>query len=372
MAVVTSKRLKILHLISGDLWAGAEAVALNLLKQLKYYEDMDTSVIIFNDGKLADGLRSIGVNTHVIDEKRHSFCQILHQTWGLIGSIHTDIIHSHRYKENILAYLLSQRCSGIKLVSTQHGLPELFSNKKSITQQIKIKINFIILSRYFRTVAVSEDICNTLIKRYGFRKDRVEVIHNGFEIPEYFPPQAGERPFTIGTSGRMFPVKDYPLMVEIARSVSADSEKNIQFVLAGDGPERLSIAALLVKHGLDSNFKLRGHVDDMNLFYQGLDIYVNTSIHEGIPMTILEALGHGLPVVAPAIGGIMEIVEDGKEGFLIKSRDPNEFAEKCILLKNDKALRKKMSSAARSKAEAFFSAERMAEKYYKLYRSITS
>jgi L-malate glycosyltransferase len=106
----------------------------------------------------------------------------------------------------------------------------------------------------------------------------------------------------------------------------------------------------------------------MNSFYQGLDVYLNTSVHEGIPMTILEALSHGLPVIAPAVGGIVEIIDDGKEGFLIDSRNPHEFAEKCLLLKENRELREKMSRAAREKAEQTFSAKNMAERYYQLYR----
>ena len=99
---------------------------------------------------------------------------------------------------------------------------------------------------------------------------------------------------------------------------------------------------------MSSCFFLKGHQHDMASFYRGLDLYINTSIHEGIPMTILEALAHGLPVIAPAVGGIVEIIEDGKDGFLIDSRDPCRFAEKCLLLMENCELRKTMAKAARA------------------------
>jgi len=105
----------------------------------------------------------------------------------------------------------------------------------------------------------------------------------------------------------------------------------------------------------------------MDIFYQGLDVYLNTSVHEGIPMSILEALAHGLPVIAPAVGGIVEIIDDGTQGFLIGSRTPEDFAKKCLILKENSEERERMARAARERAEQGFSAERMAEQYHQLY-----
>ena len=156
-------------------------------------------------------------------------------------------------------------------------------------------------------------------------------------------------------------------MVEIARAIAATGAEDVRFELAGDGPELPALEDLVQRYRLSSAFFLKGHQEDMVAFYRGLDIFLNTSIHEGIPMTILEALSHGLPVIAPAVGGIVEIIDNGKEGFLIDNRTPRDFAEKCIFLKDNRAERARMARAAREKAERAFSAERMAEKYYLLY-----
>lgn len=156
-------------------------------------------------------------------------------------------------------------------------------------------------------------------------------------------------------------------MVEIACEVVSADRQDVHFELAGDGAERTVIEAMIQNYGLQDRFILKGHQDDMDAFYGGIDIYLNTSVHEGIPMTILEALARGIPVVAPAVGGIGEIITDGVEGFLVKSRDPDAFAEKCLLLRENRELRENMSKAARGRAEQAFSAESMAEKYYRLY-----
>ena len=104
-------RLKIVHLISGDLWAGAETMAYNLLRRLKDYDDLDISVILFNEGRLADKLRASGLAVCVIDEKLNSFRKIVQKVRESIKNYLPDIIHSHRYKENFLDVFVS--CSRV-------------------------------------------------------------------------------------------------------------------------------------------------------------------------------------------------------------------------------------------------------------------
>jgi L-malate glycosyltransferase len=361
-------RLKILHLISGDLWAGAETMAYNLLNRLKDYDDLDITVILFNEGRLADQLRAGGLIVQVVDENLNSFREILRKIRNIVSGNLPDIIHSHRYKENLLALLISRNYRGIELVSTQHGLPEFYIKKTGFMQRLKTRANFFTLARYFTTVAVSEDIRSVLLSRFGFYKERVEVIHNGVELPDLSAPGGKTGPFVIGSSGRLFPVKDYPLMVEIARTVYSTGVRDIRFELAGDGPELHAVESLIQHYGLNAGFVLKGHQDSMDNFYRSLDIYLNTSVHEGIPMTILEALAYGLPVIAPNVGGIVEIIDDGKEGFLIDSRFPDDFAEKCLFLKENQDVRENMALAARAKVGRAFSTEIMARNYYRLYR----
>lgn len=363
-------KLRVIHLISGDLWAGAESMAFNLLSHLKDYTDLDLMVILLNEGKLANNLRRIGTTVHVVDEKQLSSWQILRRTLAIMGTYPPDLIHSHRYKENILAAMAACFRGSIKLIATQHGLPESNRRKTSFTNRLVSRANFQLLSSQFkRTVAVSADIRNSLVKQYAFREESVEAIHNGIEIPESTSTTQKNGTFVVGSSGRLFPVKDYPLMVEIARAMtSAGNGQDISFELTGEGPERTGLEAIVQHHGLQDRFMLKGQQEDMDAFYRGIDLYLNTSIHEGIPMTILEALARGIPVIAPAVGGISEIITDGVEGFLIEGRNPKAFAEKCLLLRENKELREKMSKAARGRAESAFSAEKMAEKYYQLYR----
>lgn len=361
--------LRVCHIISGDLWAGAEVMACHLLKGLQACADLRLEVVLFNEGRLEKELRKAGLCVHVFDESRRSFLRLTQDTRKLLAGNPQDIIHSHRYKENLLAFLVSRGQEKIRLVSTQHGLPETYDHPGSLGWQIKSRANFFVLKKYFDTVvAVSEDIRSFFIKDLGFAEDKVRVVRNAVQIPGQADQKNNGESFVIGSSGRLFQVKDYPLMVSVAQVLSGQG--NISFALAGEGPERTKLEVAIREAGLEKSFNLRGHLHAMDDFYRELDVYINTSVHEGIPMTILEAMARGLPVIAPKVGGIPEVVRDGVEGFLVQGRDPQAFAEKCLLLQMDRKLRNRMSQAARSRVVRDFSVERMTEEYVKVYRRL--
>lgn len=363
--------LRVCHLISGDLWAGAEVMACHLLKQLRTLRNIELTVIVLNERRLARELRAAGLSVQVVDESRHSFLQIANAIRKILAQHPPDILHAHRYKENLLAFLVSRFYPSVCLIATQHGLPETHDHSVSWSGRLKSKVNFFVLYRFFqKVVAVSEDIRTIFVNDLGFVAAHVAVIHNGIEIPRTVSGKAEGDSFVIGSSGRLFPVKDYPLMIRIAQELANMGE--ICFVLAGDGPERGTLEKAIDESGLAARFVLMGHLEDMDSFYQGLDLYLNTSVHEGIPMTILEAMAWGLPVVAPSVGGIPEVIKDGEEGFLLSGRDPAQFAEKCRQLQGDAGLHERMGRAARNKVQSAFSAGAMAQQYEQIYRDLAA
>jgi glycosyltransferase involved in cell wall biosynthesis len=364
--------MKVCQIISGDLWAGAEVMAYNLLKGLRKRPELDISAFTLNYGKLTDQIQKLDIPVRVIDESRGSFPQILLALREALRRNPPDIIHSHRYKENILACLASRGMERIRLIGTQHGMPEAPGNGGYYKYRMASKLNFLLLSYYFhKTVVVSKDIRSSFIKQRVLGENRIEMIHNGIEIPDDHCRIAGGGPLVIGSAGRLFPVKDYPLMVEIAKHVRQGAADKVRFELAGEGPERPKIMEMIQRYGLEKTFILRGFIKDIHNFYDGLDLYISTSIHEGIPMSILEAMARRLPIVAPGVGGFGEIVQDGVEGYLVAGRDPREMAERCLRLINDESLRKRMASAARERVVSEFSLERMARQYHQLYAGLS-
>jgi len=342
----------------------------NLLKGLKTYQDIELSAIILNECTLAEKVSALGVHVLIIDENKNSFTQILGKVRKSLKTNLPDIVHSHRYKENLIAYLASKSGESIRRIATQHGMPEMYGEKRNLKHKILSKINFTILSKYFHAVvAVSKDIQSSFIRKYKLPPKKVGVIHNGVEIPERLYRKKGESTFVIGSTGRLVPVKDYLFMVEIAREFLQQPGR-VRFELAGDGPEIGNIMRSIQQYGLEKSFILHGFVSNMSDFYHGLDLYMNTSMHEGIPMSVLEAMAHGVPVIAPRVGGLMEIIDDGVNGYLVEGRDARDFASRCVSLYENDMLRKQMGSAARNKIISEFSVDQMAQKYYNLYLDV--
>jgi len=364
------RSLRVCHLASGDLWAGAGVMNFQLLKGLKDFKDLDLSLIVLNRGRLADEVENLGIPVDVVDETQFGFTRILKEVKALIKKKQADLIHCHVHNLSILVFLATRSKNAVSLVSTEHGMPELVGRKWNLKYFATNRINLFILSRWFHgTVAVSNDVRSALVERYGFNEKRTFLIYNGTQ--ECDPPiqeRTGED-FTIGSTGRFFSVKDYPLMVEIARDV-VKMESSIRFEIAGDGPEKDRVAEMIRRYGIEKSFLLRGFLEDVTPFYRGIDVYMNTSVHEGIPMSILEAMAHGLPIIAPDVGGLGEIIEDGVQGFLVKGRNPQDFADRCVRLYKDEQLRRQMGVAARDRMKAVFSHHRMAQNYYDLYQMV--
>ena len=360
--------MKVLHILSGDLWAGAEVMTTHLLNGLKANEYIDVIVILFNNRKSANEIKKLGITTIIYDENKKSFPVLVRDCRNTIKCFKPDIIHSHGYKENFLAYISSLGIK-VKLVRTQHGLPEDYANYFSVKYFVRTIFNIYILSRFFNvTVTVSHEIKNQLISKYHCKTDRLHVIHNGINVPVLEKNEPNDI-FVIGTCGRLNPVKNFSLFVDIAAKVQ-QRVPEVKFILAGDGPDKKILQERVEKNGLNENFIFLGQVHDMKQFYSQLKLYLNTSLHEGLPMSVVEAMGHQIPVIAPSVGGLVEIITQDQDGFLVDGRSKFFFIEKCIELYENPDLAARIGRAARKKIKEHFSAQSMTEKYIQLYKLI--
>ncbi len=340
-----------------------------LLKGLLKHNNIQLSAILLNEGKLAEEVRKLGIHLEIVDETRLNFFQMIKKLRNITREFAPDIIHSHRLKENILAYYaINSDKKKISLITTQHGMPEPLSKKIKFLKDMALsKYNIHMLSKHYRyIVTVSEDIRSSYIKQYGIPENKVVVICNGIKKCFDISSKKEKGIFVVGSAGRLFPIKNYTLMVQIAKEVLSKTDK-VRFELAGEGPERDKILRLIDEYNLRQGFVLRGFIDNIETFYHGLDIYINTSLHEGFPMSLLEAMACGLPIIAPKVGGIREMITDGQEGFLVEGRNPKGYSDKCIELMWNKQLIQRMGAASREKVNNEYSMDSMANNYYRLY-----
>jgi len=216
----------------------------------------------------------------------------------------------------------------------------------------------------------SQDIKNALIHDHSFNPTKVVIIHNGIDIPRVTSQKSpSDTVIHIGTVGRMVPVKEFGLFLEVAAEVGKHVP-DVCFSILGEGPLKEELACKVKELKLDEKVRLEVPRADPSTYYASLDLYLNTSLHEGLPLSILEAMACGKPVVASKVGGIPEIISHGEEGFLVEGRDPQEFAKWCLKLIRDKELRILMGQNASKKVTSSFNSLYMAASYYRLYQSL--
>jgi glycosyltransferase involved in cell wall biosynthesis len=170
--------------------------------------------------------------------------------------------------------------------------------------------------------------------------------------------------FVVGTVARLDPVKDLETLVRAIGSPA--TRRPVTLLVIGDGPERSRIEAAARESGGGASVRFLGHRDDARDLLSACDVYANSSISEGISLTILEAMAAGLPVVATQVGGTPEIV-DASCGRLVPSRDAERLATTLGQLANDSALRAALGRTARARVEERFTLDRMIAQYRDTY-----
>lgn len=361
----------ILHILSGDLWAGAEVAIFNLLSQLRHSPEWDLMVLALNDGILTERLRGVGIETHVLPEARTSFVGLCLAAHRLLRRRPIVIVHSHGYKENLLAFLVGRRLGVARLTSTLHGLSEPHV-RGAARARVTARLDYLLLRGCFdRAVAVSADMKRVLVSAHRFRESHVEVIHNGIPVPASAPqPMRPSGVVHIGSVGRMVPVKRFDLFLDVAAHLRQATDR-VRFSLLGDGPLRSALLAKAKALNLGTCVEFLPPQPDPLPYYRSLDIYLNTSLHEGLPLSILEAMACARPVVAPSLGGIPEVVTHGAQGLLVDSAEPGPFTRACLALVANSDLRTAMGENGRTRVAAHFRDTQMAEAYRRLYRELS-
>lgn len=369
-----SGRLRVLHIFSGDLWAGAERMIWTLLRQLSKQQDVEVLALSLNEGELTSALRKSGIETLVLQESGRTFLDLVKETRAAFYGRGINIIHAHRNKENLLAWCIFKRLRAQSLVSTLHGLSEadggwsLARLRRYVVERVD---DGLLRWAFGSVVAVSDDIRQMLVGTKGLCTAQVSVIHNGIDLPSWVQvTRRPAAPFRIGSVGRFVPVKDFPLFIATGK-VLVQAGEDVRLVLLGEGPQKGELQTLVRQEGLDAVVSFADPCADPTEFYRSLDLYLNTSKHEGIPLSLLEAMACGTPVVAPAIGGIPEILRDQEEGILVAARSATAFAQACLRVMHDRNAYDSMGMRARKRVESEFSSEKMAASYLALYRKLS-
>lgn len=370
--------LNILHLASGDLWAGAEMQLYTLARALHRRNDTHVTVILLNPGELERKLRDAGVAVSVLDETRLPAHRLL---WTLIRTVRTlqpDVIHTHRFKENVLGGMAAWLNGRIPSLRTTHGAPEHRVAWWRLPASL-VALSDWAVGRYLqaRNIAVSAELAELL--RTRFPPERIDVVPNGIDVEETLRLGQGECPFAqappptlhVGIAGRLMPVKRLDLFIRIAEDILRQrGRQQWCFHIIGDGPLRGELEAQCAALGVGDNVRFEGHRTDIYRWLRHLDLLVMCSDHEGLPMIVLEAMALGTPVVAHAVGGIGAVLEGGASGVLVKTHHVEAYVKEILALADDPGRREALREAAARRVSQTYSATRNADALMTIYRTL--
>ncbi len=374
-----SRPLRICHVMTADLWAGAEVQLATTASFLAERPDVRVSAVLFNDGPLAQALRRLGIDVTIVDEARLGAARIVMFLAGLLAERQIDLVHTHRYKDTVLGTIAAKLAGVPHVIRTVHGLREPMTGWDQLKFRGYELLDHAILRCFAdRVIAVSQRMADSLTDS-GYAPPMLTRIHNGIDLrrvvvrrtPADLKRELGLAPETIviGTVGRLAAVKGHDTFLRAARLI-LDDEPRARFVIAGGGPLEDDLVGLAKQIGIDGACRFLGPRADACDVMAAMDVFVLPSLNEGLPMAVLEAMALARPVVASEVGGVPEVVRPRETGLLVPPGDICALAAACLSLARDPEWARQLGAAGRRVVEAEFSRERNGQALIETYHGV--
>lgn len=372
----SDKQLVVTHIVSGDIWAGAEAQAFQLISGLQTNSVIKPTAVVFNSGVLFDKLTALGIDVTLADETVLSPLSQIKAIRKHLRQHPTDIIHTHGFKENMLG-TASKYLTGVKRsLLTVHGSPEFQLTWRAPKKKLAHVLNRTLIGLcHDAVVAVSQHLKVLLEPRYPNKTVAIRNFIDTDEIPTIARKQPDNRqesdtPYRITLVGRCVPVKRIDLFIDTIASLRADHKLNVEGSVCGDGPLLDAMKQYAKTKGVAQFIRFRGFVQNMEPEWASMDALIMPSDHEGLPMTLLEALLRKVPVVAHNAGGIPEVLDHGNSGVLVDNHSATGYAEKLAKLIEQPEKARQLTAHGQSHVKKEFSKRENVHKYEALYRAI--
>ncbi len=367
----------VLHLIYRLAMGGLENGLVNLINHMPASRYRHVIVCLTDSTDFRQRITRADVDVVTIHKKSGIDWGAYSRIWKVIKRLNPTIFHTRNLPT--MEYSVVAALGGVPCrVHGEHGRDVHDQYGASRKFQLFRKLLSLGIHQF---ITVSEDLANWFQRVIGIQRNRIHQIYNGVDMTRFYP-RRGERAsslpgeflvpgiFLIGTVGRLQTVKDQMTLVQAflqLRQLKPETAENVRVVLVGDGPVRGDIQGLIDDEGIQSYVWLAGERQDIPELMRSLDLFVLPSEAEGISNTILEAMSSGLPIIATDVGGNSELVIDGKNGFLVPSKNPVAMAEAILKYVKNKSLLQQHGHEGRAIVEKSFSMDVMVEQYLAVY-----
>ncbi|MGH8191885.1 MAG: TIGR03088 family PEP-CTERM/XrtA system glycosyltransferase [Rhodanobacteraceae bacterium] len=373
---MTGKPL-IVHLLYRLDTGGMERIAVSLINATRH-RYRHAVIALAGVGPLRIEIENSVVACLSLDKKPGKDWPHYFRVWRALRALKPDLVQTYNIGTLDLAPVV--KLAGVRrLVHAEHGRDVSDPRGDNAKNQRLRRWMAPFITRY---VAVSPDLHAWLVDTVGIASSKVMYISNGIDLAPYadtcrksgsrrcevlrdFAP-AGTR--LIGNVARLDKVKDHAgLLLAFKHLREQIGRVDCRLVIAGDGSQREALARQVQELGLTDTVRLLGNRRDVPALLDSCDVFVLSSIAEGMPVTLLEAMAAGLPVVATDVGGVASVVERGVTGTLIPPRDRVALAEALGVYVADEGLRRQHGDAGRARVRARFGLGSMTSAYMALY-----
>lgn len=373
--------MKILHFISGGDSGGAKTHVLTLLSNLRKL-NIDAQLLCIMEGIFTEEARELGIPVHIIPQTKRYDLSVLGKISSYMNESGADIIHCHGARANYI-YLMIKRKIKVPVITTLHSDYKLDFKDNWRKQMIYAPINSFALRRFKHILTVTRAFRDMLVQR-GFKKERLSIIYNGVEFNTTLPCLPKEEfykrleiPYSpnkkyVGIAARLYAVKGVDVFLKAANILSKQCD-DIDFVILGDGEMWDKCQSYIKENNLEGRVYMPGQITDpilMNSFYRSIDVNTLTSYSESFPYALLEGARMKRATVATAVGGIPEMIEDSRSGFLVNSGDSEMLADRIKRLCNDMNLNITLGENFHERAKELFSVEKMAQTHIEIYNKV--
>ncbi|NOY84208.1 MAG: glycosyltransferase [Nitrospirae bacterium] len=368
----THKKIRIAFLVHTYGFGGLENMVTNLVNHLDPSR-FESTIISFAPLKPLNGrVDPKRVQVISLNKKGGNNPILIYKICLLLKKIGADIVQTHNWGTAFEGILGAKLARVPAIIHAERGT-------------IEDKRHNIILQRFLwsfpnQILSVSQAHRQKMTDLVGFPHEQIRAIVNGVDTDLFFPnPEIKKEirkklglkkdSFCIGTVGSLRPVKNQLLLINACKTILHNFE-NVEVMIVGEGPLKAQLKQEVKTLGFSEKIHFAGGQTNIPEILNALDVFVLPSLSEGMPNAVLEAMACGIPVIATSVGGVPEVIEDGKNGMLISSGDEEALILSLGEVIQDQEKRLSFGIEAQRRAKTYFSLKNMVSEYQMFYESL--
>jgi glycosyltransferase involved in cell wall biosynthesis len=369
---LNSRRIKVLQMLATMPVGGAEDLVAAVVKGLNPDKFEVAAACIGEPGTVGRELKAAGypVISLGLNLKRTSAWRLVAALRRLLRETQPDLLHTHLYHPNLYGRLAALGLGLRGVVASVH-------NSYTTLKWHRRILNYLLGWTADRVVAVSSKVWEDVRRYDGIPLSRLCLLPNGIDLAALetglsraeAKARLGVQGFCLGAAGRLEEQKGHVHLLEALPQLQKEIPE-IVLLVAGEGRRRAALEGRARELGIEGTVRFLGLRRDMPCIYRALDLFVQPSLWEGLPLALLQAMGAGLPVVATEVGGALEVIEDGVNGRLVPPGQARTLAGAILELYRQPEARARLGQEARQTVLDRYSQEVMLRRLENLYLEI--